>query len=567
MFLEAAACVVLGFILNISGVQGKQRSICALKSSSVNLTCSAEHPTSDLEWYSGFWDHSRIEVSADGNRSKYSISEENNFTLTINNLTDTDADIYCCGKPTDKSVNCQINQTILLHVADLQVKVIPSTEGQTVTLMCSTSCPLTEKPAAYIWYKNGEFLYEDWSPWYQELLSSDQAVRYSCAVKGYEDLRAPEVSVGIHVQMTPGKKDHFRLTCNTGCSLTSFTWYKDRKTDRQKEKQQILVPSSITGNPSFSCAVTGFEDLRSADVCVDDNNCWSLNCVNRRICALEGSSVNISHEYSHPEDEEPKSTLWYKAEGNAEHKEWHGHNVEYEETKKQNILRLEKLKKSDSAEYRFIIETTNNELKHCGFRGISLIVTGLTVTMSPSAEVTEGQRVTLTCSTSCPLTDNNNYIWYLNSRPLSQNKHLVLDPVGLQHAGNYSCAVKTHGDMESAVKTLTVRSISTNWKVAAMGVGAALMVLILLTVILWIGFCRKKKTSSKSPNEETLDKLEQYSEISAQPAEEKHYYSRVQFSKNHTDPLYSTIQPHQPQEQEHTPYAVVRIRSNTTEAL
>uniref|UniRef100_A0A671TED3 Ig-like domain-containing protein n=1 Tax=Sparus aurata TaxID=8175 RepID=A0A671TED3_SPAAU len=77
--------------------------------------------------------------------------------------------------------------------------------------------------------------------------------------------------------------------------------------------------------------------------------------------------------------------------------------------------------------------------------------------ITPSAVVTEGQRVTLTCSTSCPL--NTNYTWTFNSRPLNlpenQNKQLVLDPVGSQHAGNYSCAVKTH--ISSRESTLTVR--------------------------------------------------------------------------------------------------------------
>lgn len=62
--------------------------------------------------------------------------------------------------------------------------------------MCSTSCRLTEPPLAYVWYRNGEVLYDDWSPWYQELVGSDRAVAYSCAVKGREDLRAPDVSVG-----------------------------------------------------------------------------------------------------------------------------------------------------------------------------------------------------------------------------------------------------------------------------------------------------------------------------------------------------------------------------------
>ncbi|XP_039469022.1 uncharacterized protein LOC120440473 [Oreochromis aureus] len=127
------------------------------------------------------------------------MSEEKNPTLTINDLRESDANTYCCMKTTDSPGHCWLNRISLQVVAELQVKVIPATEGQTVTLMCSSSCPLTEKPAAYIWYKNREFLYEDWSPWYQELLSSEEAVTYSCAVKGYEDLRAPEVSVASSV--------------------------------------------------------------------------------------------------------------------------------------------------------------------------------------------------------------------------------------------------------------------------------------------------------------------------------------------------------------------------------
>lgn len=67
---------------------------------------------------------------------------------------------------------------------------------------------------------------------------------------------------------------------------------------------------------------------------------------------------------------------------------------------------------------------------------------------TPSPVVTEGQRVALTCSTSCPLTGSTVYIWFFNGRPLTlpdnQNKHLVLDPVSGEHAGNYSCAIKAH---------------------------------------------------------------------------------------------------------------------------
>lgn len=77
-------------------------------------------------------------------------------------------------------------------VSDVQVHVLPVKENQTVTLMCRTSCPLSP----YSWFKNGKYFYENSSPWYQELVSSDEAVKYSCAIKGYKHLRAPAVSVG-----------------------------------------------------------------------------------------------------------------------------------------------------------------------------------------------------------------------------------------------------------------------------------------------------------------------------------------------------------------------------------
>lgn len=76
---------------------------------------------------------------------------------------------------------------------DLQVMVVPF--HQTVTLMCSTGCSPTQHSRGYIWYRNGEVLYRDRSPWYRQLVSGDRAVKYSCAIKGCT-FRAPEVSVG-----------------------------------------------------------------------------------------------------------------------------------------------------------------------------------------------------------------------------------------------------------------------------------------------------------------------------------------------------------------------------------
>ncbi|XP_051240481.1 uncharacterized protein LOC127354553 [Dicentrarchus labrax] len=639
MLLAEAGCVFMGFILYISGVQGQTNRICALTGSSVDLPCSAEHPTSSMKWYTAHWNGSTLvqnELSVDGNRVMYK-PEENHPTLTINDLRESDANFYCCRENTDQPQPCWYS-VIQLSVSDLQVKVIPATEGQTLTLMCSTSCPLTETPAAYIWYKNREFLYQDWSPWYQQLVSSEEAVRYSCAIKGYEDLRAPEVSVDsvtstcftvtyakgrmcshkqtsedepcsitypreVQVQKTP-EWTYVKLTCRTSCPLTvsqtAYRWYRDGYLYRYIESQKLSVYRSSA--ESFSCAVKGLEDLPSAEVCTKDQNCWTVNYISRRICALQGSSVNISSEYSYPYHQLPQSKSWFKItrSGKEEVKELieaAGHVEYYDNMKNHHILRINNLKKNDSAEYTFRLQRQNGEWKQSDSPGVTLVVTGLEVKFTPSAVVTEGQRVTLTCSTSCPLTDNTNYIWYLNSRPLTlpenQNKHLVLDPVSSQHAGNYSCAVKTHNNISSREKTLTVHSKTGNYScavkthnnissrektltvhsktgkwtpAAAAGVGAVLLVIIPLTVFCWI---RRKRTSSQSPRIETSDNLEQlnpgrvYDEISAQPTEQDDlHYSEVCFHQNHADPLYSTVQPHQPQEE--VPYAVVNIRPNTT---
>ena len=176
-------------------------------------------------------------------------------------------------------------------------------------------------------------------------------------------------------------------------------------------------------------------------------------------------------------------------------------------------------------------------------------LSALKVTFTPSAVVTEGQRVTLTCSTSCPL--NTNYTWNFNSRPLNlpenQNKHLILDPVSSQHEGRYSCTVKTgRRTIGSAEKTLTVQNIKVKQtSAAAAGVCAALLVLILLAVLWWmrwatlcsswlitfthkpgitnyfhfslVSLTRKKRKSSQSPRTEPSDNSEQVEKTKLYP--------------------------------------------------
>ncbi|XP_041640062.1 uncharacterized protein LOC121507789 [Cheilinus undulatus] len=610
MIRMEVGCVFMGLFMCISGVLGQSLRICASEGSTVNLTCTTENKKAKMRWYTlNKRGRKKQEIFAEGHHDKYNISGGNHPTLMINNVRESDEGYYCCVQKAKDFFNCWSNR-ILLHVTVLQVKVIPATEGQKVTLMCSTSCPLTESPSAFIWYKNAEFLYEDWSPWYQQLVSSDKAVRYSCAVKGDKDFRAPEVSVDsvtstcfsvtyvkgktcsykhtsvdepcsitypreLNIQKT-SKKNSTMLSCDTSCPLNestvSYSWYRGGQVDITFRTEQSVAYDRSWGK-GLTCAIKGNEDLISAEFCLYERNCWRVNYVSRRICALQGSSVNITSEYLHPSNQRPKYKHWYKLKnGRVEDAEMMTEAVDrvkfHDNIKNRHILEMKNLKKNDSAEYRFRLQQDDKEWRMSDIPGVKIIVTDLRVTFSPSAEVTEGQKVTLTCSTSCPLTDDANYIWYWNRRPLTQpenqNKHLTVDAVSIQHAGSYTCAVNIL-NIRSNEKTLTVHRKMGTWILAAAaGATAAFLIVIVLIFIFWI---RRKKSLIQISQTETPSNMEQQNsaplyENTPAPAEEQDdlLYSRIYFSNKHPDPLYSNIQPSHHQEQEDVQYSTVKFR-------
>ncbi|KAK2817376.1 hypothetical protein Q5P01_025567 [Channa striata] len=524
MLLAEAGCFFVGVMLYTSGVKGGASSVCALKGSSVKLSCPETYRTSSDDWFTVHKEGRVVilrQLFVDGARTLHTTSEGGHFTLTISDLRETDENIYCC---TDSPSVCERNG-IRLSVSELQVKVIPATEDQTVNLMCSTSCALSEKPAAYIWYRNREFLYEDWSPWYQELVSSEEGVTYSCAIKGHEHLRAPDVSVDsvtpncFSVTYTEGTMCSHQLpcsithptktsvestspgtlTCVSSCPMTepqaAYEWYHNRY--RDTKTQQFSVSGSH--DESFSCAKKDFEHLLSPEACTGDNSCWSVNYENRRICAPQGSSVNISSTYSHPHNKHPVSKLWYKIQSSGGEEtavkvvNAAGRVKYFDNTNRhRHILEIKYLQKNDSALYTFKVQRKDGKWKESDFPGVTVVATGVRVRFTP-AVVAEGQRATVTCSTSCPLPGDTAYIWHLNGQLLSQSrsKHLVLDPVSSRHAGNYSCAIRNDGkNTSSREKALTVLSSTMTEpatpSAAAAGAAAALLLLLFLFVLWWI---------------------------------------------------------------------------------
>ena len=103
-----------------------------------------------------------------------------------------------------------------------------------------------------------------------------------------------------------------------------------------------------------------------------------MNYVNRRICALQGSSVNISSEYSHPNYEQWKTKLWYKNRRSdtepGEELIKNTSRIKFHEVKNSHILTINKLNKNDSAEY--IFRRVSDAGKWPAVPGVTLVVTG-----------------------------------------------------------------------------------------------------------------------------------------------------------------------------------------------
>uniref|UniRef100_A0A4W5LG39 Ig-like domain-containing protein n=1 Tax=Hucho hucho TaxID=62062 RepID=A0A4W5LG39_9TELE len=186
--------------------------------------------------------------------------------------------------------------------------------------------------------------------------------------------------------------------------------------------------------------------------CLSGKKCWSVTYTNQSICALNGSTVKLTCSYTYPRGHKVTSTFWFIKSGNGVKPEDLGQDPEFAgrleyhgDEKNDCTLRITELRESDSATYKFRFTDQTGKWRYTGDPGVSLSVTGLQV------KVTVGhQDKTLTCSTTCTLTDNPTYIWYKNGQHLDESTSTQYkDPVSSNYEDSYSCAVKGREDLRS----------------------------------------------------------------------------------------------------------------------
>ncbi|KAK6300917.1 hypothetical protein J4Q44_G00290150 [Coregonus suidteri] len=161
--------------------------------------------------------------------------DTNGNTLTITDLRESDSATYKFRLITDQTGGSYTGDPgVTLSVTDLQVKVTPYKQTATwKTLTCSTtSCPLTGNPT-YIWYKNGQIVTDNTSPY---SVYPDAADSYSCAVKGCEALHSPAVykpkntSVSVSPSGEIVEGSSVTLTCSSDANppVQSNAWWRFR---------------------------------------------------------------------------------------------------------------------------------------------------------------------------------------------------------------------------------------------------------------------------------------------------------------------------------------------------
>ncbi|XP_061741229.1 B-cell receptor CD22-like [Nerophis ophidion] len=198
----------------------------------------------------------------------------------------------------------------------------------------------------------------------------------------------------------------YNLKCvSTNCSTwspSSYVWYKNGE-EIPNAKSQVYRVVYDSKN-SYSCAVRGHEQAVSPPECVGYRPCNKVVYHKRHICAIQGSSVDITCEYTSYGDTRTK--FWFRKESSHRWNPSFTEDPQYEgrldlpsETSGKSTLRIKDVRQSDSAEYRFKF-TTNSEWSSIS-PGSTLTVAAVQVQVM-SVRVEDSHLVAqMLCHTSC----------------------------------------------------------------------------------------------------------------------------------------------------------------------
>ncbi|XP_042170923.1 B-cell receptor CD22-like [Oncorhynchus tshawytscha] len=244
------------------------QSICTLKGSTVNISCSYTYPSyheiKQAFWFtkwSGMEAEDLSSVPGYEGHIEYLGDKESDCTLRITDLRLRDSAGYRFRLIT--SGDTFAGSPVSLTVTDVVLEMDPTSvsERENVTLRCRTKCTL-DPITVYSWYKNGQSIPNSntSSPVYILFsVSSEDTGRYSCSVEGHEDLPSAEETLTVRygprntsVSVSPSGEivegSSVSLTCSSDANppVDKYTWYKKNVTSPKASGQSYSITNIIS---------------------------------------------------------------------------------------------------------------------------------------------------------------------------------------------------------------------------------------------------------------------------------------------------------------------------------
>ncbi|XP_026139766.1 B-cell receptor CD22-like [Carassius auratus] len=482
MSVRMAPRLPLIFLLMIHGVSAgwgvsySPSHICALKNSSVIMICTYTYPTG-YKIEKVFWTKNPVkgeenpDLSEDpeySQRLQYLGDKKQNCTIRLSHVTQNDQHMYCFRFITDKPDGVWLGHPgVTLTVTDLQVEAPERvTEGDSVRLTCKSSCALTDR-ATLIWYRNSQPLTERRDRNNQLLLQSvrrEDAGRYSCALHGHTYISpAAQLNVtyppkSVSVSISPSvivEGDSVTLICSSDSNPPAeISWFKG---GMFVGSGRIYSISKISSDHSeeYKCKSINEHGEKYSDA-VTLNIMYPPRSVSVSISPsviMEGDSVTlICSSDSNP----PAEISWFKGGmfvGSG------------------RIYSISKISSDHSGEYKCrSINEHGEKYSDAVTLNVMYPPRSVSVSISPSGVILEGDSVTLTCSS-----DSNppaEISWFKGGMIVGSGRIYSISNIRSDHSGEYKCrSINEHGEKYSDAVTLNVMYPPRNVSVSITGSG------------------------------------------------------------------------------------------------